>query len=119
MEAACKGAAAAGGTAVGVLPGDSSRDANPFVTIPVATGMGIARNIVIVHSSDALIAIAGGYGTLNEIAAALNLGKAVVALDTWDLRAAGKPVDPAQFHVVDTPDAAVEKALALAAARRR
>lgn len=118
MEAACRGAAEAGGVTIGVLPGDDPRQANPFVTVPVATGMGIARNIVIVKTSDALIAVAGSYGTLNEIAAALNMGKPVVALETWDLLAAGE-TDPSLFFPVRTPEEAVEKALALAAERRR
>ena len=117
MEAACKGAREAGGVTVGVLPGDDTGAANSYVAVPVATAMGIARNAIIVHSSDALIAVNGSYGTLNEIAAALNLGKAVVGLETWDLPAAGD-VDLALFHVASTPEEAVQKALALAAAHR-
>jgi hypothetical protein len=113
MEAACKGASESGGVAIGVLPGDDPAAANPFVTVPIATGMGIARNILVVRTSDVLIAIAGGYGTLVEIAAALNLGKPVVALETWNVPAAG-PVDPALFHVVHTPEEAVATALTLA-----
>jgi uncharacterized protein (TIGR00725 family) len=113
MEAACKGAAAEGGLTIGLLPGDERREANPHVNVPVATGLGIARNLIIVRSSDVLIAIAGGYGTLNEIGAALNLSKHVVALKTWDVEAAGR-VDPALFHVVQTPEEAVRTALELA-----
>jgi hypothetical protein len=117
MEAACKGAAEAGGVTVGILPGDDAASANPYVAVPVATAMGIARNVIIVHSSDALIAVNGGYGTLNEIAAALHLGKPVVGLKTWNLPAAGD-VDPTLFHVASTPEEAVQKALALAVKHR-
>jgi len=118
MEAACKGAAEAGGLTIGVLPGSDPRAANPYVAVPIATGFGIARNLVIVQTSDALIAINGRYGTLNEIAAALNLGKPVVGLGTWNLAAAGD-VEPALFSLAETPEEAVEKALAAAARARR
>lgn len=90
MEAVCKGVAEAGGTSVGVLPGDEPGAANPYVTVPVATGMGYARNYVIVHSSDALIAIGGSEGTLNEMAAALNMGRTVVTLHSWELDKLGR-----------------------------
>ena len=113
MEAACKGARAAGGLTVGLLPGDNRHEANPHVSVPIATGLGIARNVIVVRASDVLIAIRGGYGTLNEIAAALNLGKPVVALATWDLPAAGE-VNPALFFPVSTPAEAVAKAIELA-----
>ncbi|KPL12219.1 hypothetical protein AMJ85_01620 [candidate division BRC1 bacterium SM23_51] len=114
MEAACKGAAEAGGTTIGILPGGDPGSANPYVEVAIATGLDIARNLIIVRTSDALIAINGSYGTLNEIAAALNLDKPVVALETWDLPTAGD-VDPALFFPVRTPEEAVQKALALAA----
>jgi len=114
MEAACKGAAEAGGLTIGVLPGGDRASANRYVEVVIATGLDIARNLIIVRTSDALIAINGGYGTLNEIAAALNLDKPVVALETWDLPTAGD-VDPALFFPVRTPEEAVQKALVLAA----
>ena len=85
MEASCKGAKDAGGTTVGILPGDSIYDANAYVDIPVATGMGHARNAIISRSSDALIAVGGGYGTLSEIALALKMGKKVLTLDSWKI----------------------------------
>jgi hypothetical protein len=116
MEAACKGASEASGLTVGVLPEDDARAANPYVRVPIATGLGIARNVIIVRASDVLIAISGGYGTLNEIAAALNLGKPVVGLRTWNLPAAGV-VDPALFFPVTTAQEAVAKALELARKR--
>jgi uncharacterized protein (TIGR00725 family) len=80
MEAACQGARASNGTTVGILPGSDTSAANPYVSIPVATGMGIARNAIIVRTADVLIAVDGSYGTLSEIAMALNLGKTVVQL---------------------------------------
>lgn len=83
MEAASRGAKEAGGTTVGILPGFSKDDANPFVTIPVTTGLSHARNIIVVRSADAVIAIGGEYGTLSEIAIALKLGKPVVGINTW------------------------------------
>ena len=83
MEAASRGAKEAGGTTVGILPGFSRDDANAFVTIPVTTGLSHARNIIIVRSADAVIAVGGEYGTLSEIAIALKLGKPVVGINTW------------------------------------
>lgn len=83
MEAVCKGASHAGGITVGVLPGDDTSLANPFVQIPVATGMGIGRNVIIVRSSEALIAINGKYGTLSEIAYAVQLEKPVITVKPW------------------------------------
>jgi uncharacterized protein (TIGR00725 family) len=85
MEAASRGAARAGGTVIGVLPGFERRDANRWVTIPVVTGMDQARNVVLVRSCDAIIAVGGSYGTLSEIALALKLGVPVVGLRTWRL----------------------------------
>src|SRR6058998_3956981 len=89
MEAASRGAARAGGAVVGLLPGFDRRDANPWVTIPIVTGMDQARNVVLVRSSDAVIAVGGSYGTLSEIAFGLKLGVPVVALGSWRLSAPG------------------------------
>lgn len=86
MEAAARGAERAGGLTVGILPGVDAREANAFIDVPVATGMGEARNVLVVRSSDAVIAIAGSYGTLSEIAVALKIGVPVVGLQTWELR---------------------------------
>ena len=83
MEGACRGAYESGGQAVGILPGRDSTDANPYVSIPIVTDMGHARNVLIVQTSNLLIAISGGYGTLSEISIALKLGKPVVGLHTW------------------------------------
>jgi uncharacterized protein (TIGR00725 family) len=83
MEGACRGAHEAGGKTVGILPGPDKAQANAYVTIPIATDLGHARNVLIVRSSDLLIAISGGYGTLSEISIALKTGKPVVGLSTW------------------------------------
>ncbi len=93
MEAACRGAKAVGGTTIGILPGDDRLDANAFVDVAVATGMGEARNAVIVRTADALIAIGGEFGTLSEIALALKMGKPVVGIDTWELEKGGHRSD--------------------------
>jgi uncharacterized protein (TIGR00725 family) len=82
MEAAAKGAAGEGGLTLGILPGPSTRDANRYIQVPVATDMGQARNVIIVHTADALIAVSGGAGTLSEIGHALKVGKPVVGLET-------------------------------------
>jgi uncharacterized protein (TIGR00725 family) len=83
MEGACRGAHEAGGETVGILPGPDRAEANAYVAIPIVTDMGHARNVLIVKSSDGLIAISGGYGTLSEISIALKTGKPVVGLATW------------------------------------
>lgn len=85
MEAAAKGAKSNGGTTIGILPGFSAEDANPFIDIPIVTGLSHARNVIIVRSSDILIAVAGKYGTLSEIAIALKLGKPVIGIGSWDV----------------------------------
>ena len=84
MEAACMGAAEAGGITVGILPGQKASDANPFVKIPIVTGMSHARNVVLVRSCEVLIAISGSHGTLSEIALALKMWKPVIGLRTWE-----------------------------------
>jgi uncharacterized protein (TIGR00725 family) len=114
MEAASRGAARAGGTVVGLLPGFSRADANRWVTIPIVTGMDQARNVLLVRSCDAVVAIGGMYGTLSEIALALKLGVPVVGLRTWRLaQPEGRRVP---LRVAPSADAAAR--LALSAARR-
>jgi uncharacterized protein (TIGR00725 family) len=105
MEFACKGAKGAGGTTIGVLPGTNKDDANEHVDIPIATGMSIARNAIITHTADILIAIDGEYGTLSEIGFALNLNKPVIALQTWYLETAGKVDDELFFRIDDAKEA--------------
>jgi hypothetical protein len=85
MEAASAGAAAGGAVVIGILPGESRDQANPHVTIPIVTGMGEARNAVIARTADAMIALAGEFGTLSEIAFALKFGKPVVGLHSWQV----------------------------------
>ncbi len=85
MEAACRGARSAGGTTVGILPGGDRGAANAFVSVAVATAMGELRNGLVVRSADAVVAIAGGDGTLSEIALALKAGKRVVGIATWEI----------------------------------
>jgi len=85
MEAAAEGAASAGGTVVGILPGGDRTAANPYVTLAIATGLGEARNAVLTAAADAVIAIGGGWGTLSEIALARKRGRPVVALASWEL----------------------------------
>jgi uncharacterized protein (TIGR00725 family) len=85
MEAACRGAVEAGGQTVGILPGLDRGQANPHVRVAVPTGMGEARNALVVRAADALIAISGEWGTLSEIALAMKTGKTVVGLGTWEL----------------------------------
>ena len=114
MEAACRGAKSAGGTTVGVLQGTDPREANPYVDIPIATGMGQARNVVVIASAQAVIAVGGGYGTLSEIGHARKLGIPVVGLKTWRLEKEGYP----GLLEADDPAQAVKKAIALAKGRR-
>jgi uncharacterized protein (TIGR00725 family) len=102
MEAACRGARSEGGTAVGILPGLERGAANPHVSVAVATGLGEARNALVVRAADALIAVGGAYGTLSEIALALKAGKPVVGLGTWEIDGVER---------VDGPEAAVDSAL--------
>jgi uncharacterized protein (TIGR00725 family) len=85
MEAACRGVREGGGLAVGILPQDHKGKANPYVDVAVATGMGFARNAVIARTADAVLAVGGQYGTLSEIAFALQLGKPVVGIGTWSI----------------------------------
>lgn len=85
MEASCRGAKSGGGTTIGIIPGESKYKANKYVDIPIVTGMGHGRNIIVARSSDAVIAIGGGYGTLTEIAFALRLKIPVIGLNTWDV----------------------------------
>jgi len=102
MAAASEGAASEGGTVVGILPGTDREDANPHLTVSIPTGLGQARNAVIVTAADSVIAIGGGWGTLSEIALARRLGRSVFAIDTWDLDG---------LEVVKTPGEAVQRAL--------
>jgi uncharacterized protein (TIGR00725 family) len=111
MEAACRGADEAGGLTIGILPGNDRNTANPHVKIPIVTGMGHARNVAVVKSSQAVIAIDGSYGTLSEIGHALQNGIPVVGLGTWSLSINGRPDDG--VIPAESPADAVNRALAL------
>ena len=112
MEAACRGASSEGGITVGILPGESRKTANPYVQIPIVTGMGYARNVAVVKSAQAVIAIGGIYGTLSEVGHALQSGIPVIGLNTWSLSKNGKPDD--SIVRAQSPVEAVNKALSLA-----
>ncbi len=85
MESACQGAFEAGGLTIGVLPGATAGDANPYVMIPLVTGLGFARNVIIVQSASVVIAIQGGPGTLSEVAYALQFNVPVISLNSFDV----------------------------------
>jgi uncharacterized protein (TIGR00725 family) len=112
MEAACRGANSEGGVTIGILPGESRQTANRYVQIPIVTGIGYARNMAVVKSAQAVIAISGSYGTLSEISHALQSGIPVIGLNTWSLSKDGhqdNAIIPAQ-----NPAEAVVIALKLA-----
>lgn len=103
MEAASRGASEAGGLVIGVLPGADPATANPWVEVPIATGMGDARNAILTNTAEAFIAIGGAHGTLSEVAFALKRQKPVISLGSWE-------VDPAVISAA-TPEQAVRLAL--------
>lgn len=109
MEAACKGAASKGGQAVAIIPGSDPDTANPFATVVIPTGLGHARNVLVVQSGDAVIALPGETGTLSEIALALKTGRPVVGVAEWG----GIP----GVRVAQTPEEAVELAFSLSGER--
>lgn len=111
MEAAAKGAYEAGGVTVGVLPVSQRTQANPYIVIPIPTGMWIARNIIVVLSGQAVIAIGGRYGTLTEIGYALHCSRPVVGLNTWKMKSDTHKHD--EVHRAKTAKDAVETALRL------
>ena len=115
MEAACRGAKSVDGMTVGLLPGSDRREANAWVDVAIPTGLGEARNALVVRAADVLIAIAGEFGTLSEIALALKTEKPVVGIDTWELSRRGQIAT--QIVRAATPAEAVDRALVLAGAR--
>jgi len=110
MEACCRGAREEGGMTIGILPGTSREDANPYVDVPIVTGLGHARNLIIVQTAHAVIALPGGPGTLSEIALALKVGTPVVALEDWD--------EISDIEHASTPAEAVNSAIQLASKNR-
>ncbi len=117
MEAACRGARQAGGRTIGILPGDDLASANRYVDIPIVTGMGEARNVIIIKSVQAVIAINGEFGTLSEIGHALRRGIPVIGLNTWSLSRDDKRVD--SIILAENAIDAVEKAFTASEARPR
>lgn len=109
MEAACRGASSEGGLTIGILPGNDREEANPYVAIPIVTGMGYARNSIVAKSGQAVIAIGGSYGTLSEIAFALQSGIPIIGLGTWSISTCQGP-DTSIIIAEDAIDA-VKKAL--------
>ncbi len=117
MEAVCRGAKAEGGTTIGILPGRAAAEANSYVDIPIVTSMGYSRNVIVVHTGEAVIAVGGAFGTLSEIGHALADGIPVIGLKTWPLTINGDGVDmDGAIIQADDPADAVDKALAAVAA---
>jgi uncharacterized protein (TIGR00725 family) len=114
MDAVCRGAHRGGGLTIGILPTGRRSDANPHVDVVIPTGLGVARNVLVVMAGHAVIAVDGSFGTLTEIAHSLELEKPVFALGSWDLGSAG--IDGSRYVRVKSPEEAVRRALA--AARR-
>jgi uncharacterized protein (TIGR00725 family) len=112
MEAVSRAANEAGTDVIGVLPGTNPADANPHCTHVVATTTGIARNLAVVASADAVIAIGGSWGTLSEIAHARQLGRRLIALDSWRIEPSRPPTDDLGVDLARDPADAVERALA-------
>ena len=110
MEGAAKGAKEAGGVTIGVLPTDNKEDANEYIDYVIPTGFGEARNIIVVRSADAVVALPGKYGTLSEMAFALKAKKPLVSVSAWKL---GE-----EIHQVEDPVEAAKLAMELAAERK-
>lgn len=117
MEATAKGAKKAGGLTIGILPGVKRSSANNYIDIPIITGLGEARNLLIVRNADAIIAIGGGFGTLSEIALAKKIGVPVVGINTWQLYKDGVKSD--EIVETQTPTEAIEKAINIINLRHR
>jgi len=109
MDAAARGCQAGGGRSIGILPGERRDAASPHLTLSIPTGMGEARNALVVRAADAVIAVGGEFGTLSEIALALKVGTPVIGLGTWELVKDGVPVNP--IVRAATPAEAVRAAL--------
>lgn len=119
MEAACRGAKSAGGTTIGILPGDNPLSGNDYIDIPIITGMGYARNTIVAKTGAAVIAVGGAYGTLSEIGHALGDGIPVIGLETWELIRGGAPDGGQDHSIIRANDAADAAQKAIAAANRR
>ncbi len=113
MEASAKGAKEAGGITIGILPGEIESTANPYIDIKIVTGMGYARNAIIIKSANAVIAIDGGFGTLSEIGFALSYGKPLVFYNSWKLIPCSSKYEP-PIHYANSATEAVNIAIDLA-----
>ena len=113
MEAVCKGAKKSGGLTIGIMPGSNHFESppNPFVDIPIFTGMSDGRNSINVKSAEVIIAVGGSYGTLSEIGLALKNGKKVIALRSWELHREGLTI--INYFQVDSAEEAVELAFSI------
>jgi uncharacterized protein (TIGR00725 family) len=109
MEAACRGAQQAGGLTIGILPGIDPDEGNPYLSLALSTGLGQARNAVVILAAEAVIAVGGGYGTLSEIGHALKAGKPFVGLRTWEASRRGK--GESEVPSAPTAQEAVERIL--------
>jgi uncharacterized protein (TIGR00725 family) len=112
MEAACKGCRLEGGTTIGILPGEDRKSGNKYVHIPIVTGMGSARNIIVAKSSQAVIAVGGSYGTLSEIGFALKNGIPVIGLNSWSISRHNQT--DSSIIIMEDPEEAVDLAISLA-----
>ena len=108
---ACRGAASEGGLTIGILPGENRQSANPYVVIPIVTGIGYARNVAVAKTARAVIAIDGSYGTLTEIGFALQSGIPVIGLGTWSIASGG--IEDKNIIRAGNPKEAVAKAMEL------
>jgi uncharacterized protein (TIGR00725 family) len=115
MRAASRGAQGAGGTTVGILPGADPAEANEFVSLPIATGLGVVRNVVVVTAADAVVAVGGRHGTLSEIGMALRMGRQVVTLSSWRVESEHRIGGP-RVHRARDPREAAAMALRMALA---
>ena len=106
MRAASQGAVAAGGETIGILPGADPSEANEYVRVPIATGLGVARNLVVVTAADAVVAVGGRHGTLSEIGLALRMGRQVVTLASWRLESDHRMGGPRVHRARDAREAA-------------
>jgi uncharacterized protein (TIGR00725 family) len=106
MRAASRGAASVGGQTIGILPGADASEANEYIAVPIATGLGVARNLVVATCSDAVVAVGGRHGTLSEIGLALRMGRHVVTLSSWRLESDHRMGGPRVHRARDPHDAA-------------
>jgi len=118
MEAVCKGAKSKGGQTIGILPGNDRHSGNEYIDLPIVTGIGYARNSIVAKTGQVVIAIGGWFGTLCEIAFALDAGNSVIGLGTWDIYKDGRRPENG-IIIVNSPEQAVETAVKLLERKER